>query len=77
MKTRKVLSMALTAALGVGAFAVPATAGTAVPENVLVKPAVQKSHSHQEGPFDLAIANEEKLIEMLQESGKLSKKATA
>jgi immune inhibitor A len=77
LKTRKVLSMALTAALGVGAFAVPATAGTAVPENVLAKPAVQKSHSHQEGPFDLAIANEEKLIEMLQESGKLSKKATA
>nr|WP_141771891.1 immune inhibitor A domain-containing protein [Rossellomorea aquimaris] len=69
--------MALTAALGIGAFAVPASAGTAVPENVLAKPTVQKSHSHQEGPFDLAIANEEKLIEMLQKSGKLSKKASA
>ncbi|MGE6755705.1 immune inhibitor A domain-containing protein [Rossellomorea sp. NPDC071047] len=77
MKSRKVLSMAMAAALSVGAFAVPASAATTVPENVLAKPAVKKSHSHGEGPFDLAIANEEKLIEMLQKSGKLSENATA
>ncbi|MCR8850231.1 immune inhibitor A [Rossellomorea sp. SC111] len=67
----------MVAALSVGAFAVPASAATVGPENVLAKPTVKKSHSHGEGPFDLAIANEEKLIEMLQKSGKLSKNATA
>ncbi|MCC5801586.1 immune inhibitor A [Rossellomorea vietnamensis] len=67
----------MAAALSVGAFSVPASAATAVPENVLAKPTVKTSHSHGEGPFDLAIANEEKLIEMLQKSGKLSKNATA
>nr|WP_226673712.1 immune inhibitor A domain-containing protein [Rossellomorea aquimaris] len=67
----------MAAALSVGAFAVPASAATVGPENVLAKPTVKKSHPHGEGPFDLAIANEEKLIEMLQKSGKLSKNATA
>ncbi|BCB05346.1 immune inhibitor A domain-containing protein [Bacillus sp. KH172YL63] len=77
MKSRKVLSMAMAAALSVGAFTVPAAASTTVPENVLAKPTVKNTHSHGEGPFDLAIANEEKLIEMLQKSGKLSKNASA
>ncbi|WP_240794263.1 immune inhibitor A domain-containing protein [Bacillus sp. BHET2] len=77
MKSRKVLSMAMVAALSVGAFTVPAAAATAVPENVLAKPTVKNANPHAEGPFDLAIANEEKLIEMLQKSGKLSKNATA
>ncbi len=77
MKSRKVLSMAMVAALSVGAFTVPAAAATAVPENVLAKPTVKNANPHAEGPFDLAIANEEKLIEMLQKSGKLPKNATA
>nr|WP_173108264.1 immune inhibitor A domain-containing protein [Bacillus sp. KH172YL63] len=67
----------MAAALSVGAFTVPAAASTTVPENVLAKPTVKNTHSHGEGPFDLAIANEEKLIEMLQKSGKLSKNASA
>ncbi|TMU86061.1 M6 family metalloprotease domain-containing protein [Bacillus sp. BHET2] len=67
----------MVAALSVGAFTVPAAAATAVPENVLAKPTVKNANPHAEGPFDLAIANEEKLIEMLQKSGKLSKNATA
>ncbi|NMH67252.1 M6 family metalloprotease domain-containing protein [Bacillus sp. RO3] len=67
----------MAAALSAGAFALPGSAATTVPENVLAKQTVKKAHSHTEGPFDLAIANEEKLIEMLQKSGKLPKNATA
>ncbi|OAT84708.1 protease [Bacillus sp. MKU004] len=67
--------MALTAALGIGAFAVPASAGTVVPENVLAKPTVKDSHSHG-GPFDLGIANDERLIEMLKKNGKIAKNAS-
>ncbi|UOQ94478.1 immune inhibitor A [Halobacillus shinanisalinarum] len=39
---------------------------------------VHKSHAHEKGgsPFDVAIANDERLIEMLKESGKLSKNAS-
>jgi immune inhibitor A len=75
LNTRKVLSMALTAALGIGAFAVPASAGTVVPENVLSKPTVKHEHSHG-GPVDLGIANDERLIEMLKKEGKISENAT-
>ncbi|MGR3765437.1 immune inhibitor A domain-containing protein [Rossellomorea sp. NS-SX7] len=75
MKTRKVLSMAMTAALSISAFAVPASASTIVPENVLSKPTVKHEHSHG-GPFDLGIANDERLIEMLKKDGKISENAT-
>lgn len=75
LKTRKVLSMALTAALGIGAFAVPASAGTVVPENVLAKPTVKVDHS-KGGAFDAGIANDERLIEMLKKEGKIAKDAT-
>ncbi len=75
LKTRKVLSMALTAALGIGAFAGSASAGTVVPENVLSKPTVKHEHGHG-GPFDLGIANDERLIEMLKKEGKISENAT-
>jgi immune inhibitor A len=75
LKTRKVLSMALTAALGIGAFAVPASAGTVVPENVLAKPTVKVDPSHG-GAFDAGIANDERIIEMLKKEGKLSNDAT-
>lgn len=75
MKSRKVLSMAMVAALSVGAFAVPASAATTVPENVLSKPTVKHDHKHG-GPFDLGIANDERLIEMLKEEGKIKQNAT-
>ena len=42
-----------------------------------VKQEVKKETVHKQGPFDLAVANEEKLIEMLKESGKISKNASA
>ncbi|WP_175990778.1 immune inhibitor A domain-containing protein [Bacillus sp. Marseille-Q1617] len=67
--------MALTAALGIGAFAGSASAGTVVPENVLSKPTVKHEHGHG-GPFDLGIANDERLIEMLKKEGKISENAT-
>ncbi|WP_406946320.1 immune inhibitor A domain-containing protein [Halobacillus sp. SY10] len=40
---------------------------------------VHKSHSHSSSgmPFDAAIANDERLIEMLKENGKIAKDATA
>ncbi|WP_425383199.1 immune inhibitor A domain-containing protein [Rossellomorea oryzaecorticis] len=67
--------MALTAALGIGTFAGSASAGTVVPENVLSKPTVKHEHHHG-GPFDLGIANDERLIEMLKKEGKISENAT-
>jgi immune inhibitor A len=76
LKSRKVLSMAMVAALSVGAFAVPASAATQVPENVLAKPAVKNVHKHG-GAFDLGIANDDRLIEMLKKEGKIKKNATA
>ena len=59
MKSRKVLSMAMVAALSVGAFTVPAAAATAVPENVLAKPTVKNTDHNAGGAFDLGIANDE------------------
>ncbi|WP_412103420.1 immune inhibitor A domain-containing protein [Rossellomorea aquimaris] len=67
--------MAMTAALSIGAFAVPASASTVVPENVLAKPTVKQDHSHG-GPFDLGIANDERLIEMLKKNGKIAENAS-
>jgi immune inhibitor A len=75
LKTRKVLSMAMAAAISVGAFTVPASAATTVPENVLAKPTVKQEHKHG-GPFDLGIANDERLIEMLKKDGKIKQNAT-
>ncbi|MCA1056821.1 immune inhibitor A [Rossellomorea aquimaris] len=65
----------MTAALSIGAFAVPASASTVVPENVLAKPTVKQDHSHG-GPFDLGIANDERLIEMLKKNGKIAENAS-
>ncbi|UKS67607.1 immune inhibitor A [Rossellomorea marisflavi] len=67
----------MAAALSAGLFAVPASAHDATPVNVLKDPVSKKVHNHGEGPFDLAIANEEKLIEMLKEKGDISKNASA
>jgi immune inhibitor A len=68
--------MAMAAALSVGAFAVPASAATVGPQNVLAKPTVKYDHKHG-GAFDLGIANDERLIEMLKKEGKIKKNATA
>ncbi|WP_414646246.1 immune inhibitor A domain-containing protein [Bacillus sp. SCS-153A] len=76
MKSRKMLSLAMTAAMSIGAFAVPASAGTVSPQNVLAKPAKAVEHHHG-GPFDLGIANDDRLIEMLQKEGVIEKGATA
>ncbi|MDR4935858.1 immune inhibitor A [Rossellomorea marisflavi] len=71
------MSVAMAAALSAGLFAVPASAHDATPVNVLKDPVSKKVHNHGEGPFDLAIANEERLIEMLKENGDISKNASA
>lgn len=39
--------------------------------------AANSEHKHSQGPFDLAIANPEKLMEMLKKSGKIGPTATA
>jgi immune inhibitor A len=76
VKSRKVLSLAMTAAMSIGAFAVPAAANHVTPENVLAKPSKAVEHHHG-GPFDLGIANDDRLIEMLKEEGKIDNNATA
>ena len=75
MKSRKVLSLAMTAAMSIGAFAVPASATTVTPENVLAKPSKEVQH-HYSSPIDLGIANDERLIEMLKKEGTIAKDAT-
>lgn len=58
-------ALALTLAFG----PVSASAGTV---NQDAGEDLHKSHSHEGSPFDLAIANDEKLIEMLKEDGKIA-----
>lgn len=67
MKKRKVLSTALTMSLGLGLFNV-----AAVPANVKANGQV----SNFGGTADLALANDERLIEMLKREGKLAKNAS-
>ncbi|MDP4552860.1 immune inhibitor A [Alkalihalobacillus macyae] len=77
MKGKNVLSMAMIAALTLGSLA-PSTSSTVHAEpSTSVKQEVKKEHVHKQGPFDLAVANEEKLIEMLKESGEISKNDSA
>ena len=76
MKGKNVLSMAMIAALTLSAFSGPSSAAVQA-DTTPVKQEVKKETVHKEGPFDLAIANEEKLIEMLKESGKISSNASA
>ncbi len=77
MKGKNVLSMAMIAALTLSAFSTPSASAAVQTDTTPVKQEVKKEAVHKEGPFDLAIANEEKLIEMLKESGKISKNASA
>ena len=77
MKGKNVLSMAMVAALTLSAFTAPGASSQASVDAPQVKEEVKEEVVHKQGPFDLAIANEEKLIEMLKESGKISKNASA
>jgi immune inhibitor A len=76
VKKGKFVSTALAVMLSCGTFA----SVNAAPANVLSKvktPSVeQQGHSHLGGPFDLAVANDEKLIEMLKKNGQISKNAS-
>ncbi|QHE53568.1 immune inhibitor A domain-containing protein [Pontibacillus sp. HMF3514] len=73
MKKRALISSALSLALAVG----PVTASAAVPSpSDFGNSNVKKTHQHGGSPFDMAIANDERLIEMLKENGKISEDAT-
>ncbi|WP_433743881.1 immune inhibitor A domain-containing protein [Falsibacillus pallidus] len=77
MKAKKVLSMAMVAALSLGAFALP---GSSYGKQADVKTAAAqsaRSDYSNGGPVDLAVANQDKLIEMLKKDGVISKNATA
>ncbi|MFG6495589.1 immune inhibitor A [Fictibacillus sp. UD] len=75
MKKGKWVSAALAAMLSCSAF----SSVSAAPVNVLSD--VKASHDHEGhkhvgGPFDLGIANDERLIEMLKKKGEISKNAS-
>ncbi|EZP77398.1 M6 family metalloendopeptidase [Parageobacillus genomosp. 1] len=71
MKKRSIFSAVMALSLGVGLWSVPSVAAP----NVQAKePAMYAAQ--QGGPVDLAIANEEKLVEMLKKSGKISANTT-
>jgi immune inhibitor A len=75
VKKGKWVSAALAAMLSCSTFA----SVSAAPINVLsdVKASVQEeAQKHAGGPFDLAVANDERLIEMLQKNGQISKTAS-
>ncbi|TKD72637.1 M6 family metalloprotease domain-containing protein [Pseudalkalibacillus hwajinpoensis] len=66
----------MIAALTLGSLAT-GTSSTVHADSTSVKQEVKKEAVHKQGPFDLAVANEEKLIEMLKENGKIPKDASA
>ncbi|XBD02136.1 immune inhibitor A domain-containing protein [Pseudalkalibacillus hwajinpoensis] len=67
----------MIAALTIGAFTAPAASSTVSADTTSVKQEVKEETVHKQGPFDLAVANEEKLIEMLKESGEIPEAASA
>ncbi|MFG6146927.1 immune inhibitor A domain-containing protein [Halobacillus sp. B23F22_1] len=69
MSVKKFWSMVLIAVLCTGLF-------TASPVPSVSAEQSTKEHAHSEGPFDLAVANEERLIEMLKERGDIPNKAS-
>ncbi|OQP07068.1 protease [Geobacillus sp. 46C-IIa] len=69
MKKRSILSLTAALSLGIGLWAAPAKAPQAA--NAAAIPTVK-----QGGPVDFAIANEEKLAEMLKRNGTLRANAT-
>ncbi|MGG6439592.1 immune inhibitor A domain-containing protein [Saccharococcus caldoxylosilyticus] len=71
MKKKSIFSAALALSLGIGLWNVP---NVTAPNVQAKEPAAHTLK--QGGPVDLAIANEEKLIEMLKKDGKISANAT-
>jgi immune inhibitor A len=69
LKKRSILSLTAALSLGIGLWAAPAKAPQAA--NTAAIPAVK-----QGGPVDFAIANEDKLTEMLKRNGTLRSNAT-
>ncbi|MEI5908794.1 immune inhibitor A domain-containing protein [Bacillus spongiae] len=83
MKRRKFVSVAMAAALSLGAFVAPASTNAMNLTSTKIEAAKAKtaeshdqSHHSVGGPIDLGVANEERLIEMLKKSGKLATDAT-
>ncbi|KHE68181.1 hypothetical protein LD39_15095, partial [Halobacillus sp. BBL2006] len=72
-KTGKILTSALALALTVGPMSTSAVEKSLEPYKDLHK---SQAHSESGLPFDLAIANDERLIEMLKENGKIAKDAS-
>nr|WP_239587415.1 immune inhibitor A domain-containing protein [Bacillus pakistanensis] len=77
VKKRKLASTALAAVMGLSTLTMGAFTPTANAEVVKkAETALEEvKHSHKGGPFDLAIANDERLIEMLKKEGKIDKNA--
>ncbi len=71
LKKKSIFSAALALSLGIGLWNVP---NVTAPNVQAKEPAAHTLK--QGGPVDLAIANEEKLIEMLKKDGKISANAT-
>ncbi|WP_417397342.1 immune inhibitor A domain-containing protein [Halobacillus campisalis] len=69
--------MAMIASVCLGLFAAPATSSVEAASTVSTKKEAKEEHAHGQGPFDLAIANEERLIEMLKKRGDISEDASA
>ncbi|WP_079477989.1 immune inhibitor A domain-containing protein [Halobacillus salinus] len=70
-KTGKIITSALALALAVGPVS---TSALELPDTPKHEPSVHKSHVGM--PFDAAIANDDRLIEMLKKSGDIAKNAS-
>jgi immune inhibitor A len=76
VKKGKWVSAALAAMLSCSTFASVSAAPVNVLSDVNASSVEEKSHKHTGGPFDLAVANDERLIEMLKKNGQISKNAS-
>ncbi|MDR7072998.1 immune inhibitor A domain-containing protein [Fictibacillus barbaricus] len=76
MKKGKFVTAALAAMLSCSSFATVSAAPMNVLSDVKAPAVSAQSHNHG-GPFDLAVANDDKLIEMLKENGQIKKNASA
>ncbi|MDM5315250.1 immune inhibitor A [Fictibacillus sp. b24] len=76
MKKGKWVSAALAAMLSCSVFSSVSAAPVNVLSDVKGSAVEEKGHKHVGGPFDLAIANDERLIEMLKKNGQISKNAS-
>ncbi|MGP4081801.1 immune inhibitor A domain-containing protein [Pseudalkalibacillus sp. R45] len=74
MKKKKIASTALAVMMGISTLTYGAFSSPQHAEAEHIKESVSKSYAG--APIDLGIANDERLIEMLKESGKISKNAT-